>query len=395
MWAMWGWLTKERFLTNRVAGQLCFSPCIQTGQRTSHPTDVLSLMECSHPTLPVDVVSIFPDSSYSCEENWELGAVCYWVVFPFKCQRTLTMKPGEHAPNCFVTDCDSTLNGSSRRRETHCTFTLLRRKIGDCLSNYLMEKVSETECAIILCGFPRSSRCANLFQLSWSTTESRSQEWLRQRSEDRWQCSHFNVDSWYPALNRGARTNLAKSQSLECADNPWTPQNLILICSWVSPFSSEADIVWCTPCHSISLMCICSPPICKSQDTIKQMQGRLCGHIHMRTWEVANGLAPPWQPDMGGGMQAETQSTRHARRNPLEIPNGTHADCGTQSTGSCHGPREEPCDASPDWGREYRQISPSGPTPWPSPAGRGPEIWYPPSSQTPFSRTAKASGPRG
>ena len=27
----------------------------------------------------------------------------------------------------------------------------------------------------------------------------------------------FYVDSWYAALNRGVRTNLAKSQSLECA----------------------------------------------------------------------------------------------------------------------------------------------------------------------------------
>ena len=34
----------------------------------------------------------------------------------------------------------------------------------------------------------------------------------------------FYVDSWYAALNRRVRTNLAKSQSLECADNPWTPQ---------------------------------------------------------------------------------------------------------------------------------------------------------------------------
>ena len=38
--------------TNRVAGQLCFSPCIQTGQPR-----VLSLMDCSHPALPVDVVA--------------------------------------------------------------------------------------------------------------------------------------------------------------------------------------------------------------------------------------------------------------------------------------------------------------------------------------------------
>ena len=41
----------------------------------------------------------------------------------------------------------------------------------------------------------------------------------------------FYVDSWYAALNRGVRTNLAKSQSLECADNPWTPQHLVSICN--------------------------------------------------------------------------------------------------------------------------------------------------------------------
>ena len=55
-------LMKERYWTNRVAGQWYFSPCFQTGQRTSNSTGVLSLVKCSHPAFPVVVVSNFSAS---------------------------------------------------------------------------------------------------------------------------------------------------------------------------------------------------------------------------------------------------------------------------------------------------------------------------------------------
>ena len=69
--------------------------------------------------------------------------------------RTLTMKPGEHAPNCSVTD--RALKENSRRR--HCTITL-RRKSGRLLVVMsLMEKRTKFR-AIILHVYPLRSRCA-------------------------------------------------------------------------------------------------------------------------------------------------------------------------------------------------------------------------------------------
>ena len=51
-------IMKEGFLSNRVASQLCFSLCNQTG------------MECGHPALPVDVVSkCSQEFEHSREEN--------------------------------------------------------------------------------------------------------------------------------------------------------------------------------------------------------------------------------------------------------------------------------------------------------------------------------------
>ena len=74
-------ITKERLLTNRVAGQFVFQPlppdrparstfglciltlalgCTMSPICTSNSTGELLLMECSHPALPVAVVSEFP-----------------------------------------------------------------------------------------------------------------------------------------------------------------------------------------------------------------------------------------------------------------------------------------------------------------------------------------------
>ena len=117
---------------------IVFSFCIQTGQRdrlsafgswipicTSNSTCELSLMECSHPALLVDVVSNFPEGGYSCEENWELGAAYFWVVFPFKCHQECWPWSLESTrrivPRLSAT---STLNGSSRRHEARCISTL-------------------------------------------------------------------------------------------------------------------------------------------------------------------------------------------------------------------------------------------------------------------------------
>ena len=68
------------------------------------------------------------------------------------------MMPGAHTPKCPVTDCDKYMEwNSSTESSLHVYIKQEQWKLFLKLCN---GKVSETECAIILRSFPRSSKCA-------------------------------------------------------------------------------------------------------------------------------------------------------------------------------------------------------------------------------------------
>ena len=170
-------IMKERLLTNRVAGQLCFSLCIQTGQigfQPLHPGTGARLhdepnlhLEFYRRTVTDGMLSPwhlllmwsrkFPGGGYRKLRTWcSLLSGRVSIQVP---SRTLTMKPGEHAPNCSVTNCGKyiELTLSSTGSTLH---VYVKEEKWEVVYRIVIDvKKSETACGHFARTFPWRSRC--------------------------------------------------------------------------------------------------------------------------------------------------------------------------------------------------------------------------------------------